>query len=386
MQHLPSTRGSVLGKLFEPARRELEATEGKGAEALARFRESYETAMEALRTPRVQEVEETIRGTARRMIGFLGSAAMETVDVRFAFADPANPLNSLRLVYQEGDLVVPAEELGLGIQSALVVGIFEALRLLGGPVGTVIIEEPEMYLHPQAQRYFHRVLSDLADQESCQVIYSTHSPIFAPATRFEGIRLVRKDPGTMSRISLVDDPADHEYLAGERAAQKLALSFDPTTSELLFARRVLLVEGPGDRLAVMMAAERLGHDLDAEDLAVVPCGTKTAIPFFARACAALGVDFCILHDEDLLPEEGDEKVQSNLRRENARAAKLNEAIRETAGPGIPLFLLQPSLEKSLAVGKHASQKPRRVVEALDDLDIAQYPKPLLEAVEALVRK
>jgi putative ATP-dependent endonuclease of the OLD family len=209
-------------------------------------------------------------------------------------------------------IVAPLCAGGTGIQSALVVGIFEALRHVGGPIGTVIIEEPEMYLHPQAQRYFHRLLTEIVDRGSCQVIYTTHSPIFAPVTRFEAIRLVRKDPGEMSRVSLVGVRDDREFLAAQRAAQKLALSFDPTTSELLFASRVLLVEGPGDRLAVLLTAERLNYDLDAEDLAVVHCGTKTAIPFFARTCRALGVDFCILHDEDLVEEEGDEKRRAHI--------------------------------------------------------------------------
>ena len=189
----------------------------------------------------------------------------------------------------------------------------------------------------------------------------------------------------MSRVSLVGDPADREFLAAQRSAHKLALSFDPTTSELLFARRVLLVEGPGDRLAVLLTAERLNYDLDAEDLAVVPCGTKTAIPFFARTCRALGVDFCILHDEDLLPEEGDKQRRAQIRKDNANAARLNEAIREVAGPNTDVFVLQPSLEQCVAVGRSASQKPRRVIEALEVLETAKFPQPLRNAVTTLVR-
>lgn len=40
---------------------------------------------------------------------------------------------------------------------------------------------------------------------------------------------------------------------------------------MLFARKALLVEGPGDRLAARIVAEKIGLDLDAEDLAVVVC-------------------------------------------------------------------------------------------------------------------
>src|SRR5690606_35321848 len=88
------------------------------------------------------------------------------------------------------------EELGLGIQSAIVVGIFEAFRQMGTQCGTLALEEPEMYLHPQAQRYFYRLLCEMADENQCQVIYSTHSPIFADVSRFEGLRLVRRNHRT----------------------------------------------------------------------------------------------------------------------------------------------------------------------------------------------
>lgn len=378
-QHLPTARGSVLSRLFDPARKEFE----KNTDGKREFMERYEEAMEHLRTPRVREIESTINETAKRMVGFLGSSAVEEIDIGFGFADPANPFNSLRLVYREGNLEIPGDELGLGIQSAIVVGIFEALRQISGEVGTVVIEEPEMYLHPQAQRYFLRILTDLVDKGDCQIIYSTHSPIFADAGRFEAIRLVRKEPAGMTRVNYISSDSDREYLDKQRSAQKIGIRLDATTSEILFARKALLVEGPGDRIAACLVADVIGEDPDAEDLAVVACGAKTSIPFFARICKALGIPFVVLHDEDVYPETGDEDTVKKLKNENARAQKENAEIASAVGDAVPVFILKPSLESCLGIGRWASDKPKRVVEALTALSVEQMPKGLRLAVEEL---
>jgi putative ATP-dependent endonuclease of OLD family len=63
------------------------------------------------------------------------------------------------------------------------------MRQLRGDVGTVVIEEPEMYLHPQAERYLYRLLTEMADRRDSQVVYASHSLVFADATRFDDIRL-----------------------------------------------------------------------------------------------------------------------------------------------------------------------------------------------------
>jgi len=41
----------------------------------------------------------------------------------------------------------------------------------------VLIEEPELFLRPQAQRYFYRLLRAFAERGN-QVLYSTHEPAF----------------------------------------------------------------------------------------------------------------------------------------------------------------------------------------------------------------
>lgn len=382
-QHQPWSRGSVLARLLTPAKRELDRVEfQEGITHGEAFHDRYQAAVEALRTPTVTRVEEVVSETARRTLGFMGKSAMQDLDIRFGFADPANPFGSLRLNYREQGMDLPAESLGLGVQSAIVVGIFEAFRELGGDFGAVLIEEPEMYLHPQAQRYFYGLLCELADSGSCQIICATHSPVFADASRFEGVRLVRRPLGKSTKVQAVKKPKDIEWLTERREAQKL-LTLTTARSEVFFAKRVLLVEGSADVLAVRSLAQALGHNLDGEDLAVVECSGKSGIAFIGRICKALGIPALAMHDEDLHePAEGSELLSAQ-RKENEREKKVNAEIAEVF-ESAEIFRHRPSLEAELDIGRNAKDKPRRVAETLTSLAAPDYPPQLIAAVEGLL--
>ncbi len=78
-QHLPTVRGSILGRLLQKSREEFAAVN--------EFKSKYEAAMETLRTEQVKQIEEIVADTTKRMLGFLGRSAIKDVDIAFGFAD-----------------------------------------------------------------------------------------------------------------------------------------------------------------------------------------------------------------------------------------------------------------------------------------------------------
>jgi energy-coupling factor transporter ATP-binding protein EcfA2 len=373
---LPGRRGSVLRDLLDEARRSfLRDASGERTDFQARYHE----AVDALRTDELKAVEATIQDTARRMLGFMGGRAAGSLAVEFGFVDPSNPHSSLRLLCKQDGVLLPADNLGMGEQSALVVGLFEAFRQKGQGLNTVLLEEPEIYLHPQAQRYLRRLLEDLVDTGQTQIVMTTHSPVFADMTRFRSLRLLRKADATVT-ATRVRDPADIAFLDDELVHARLTQYFDAQSAEVLFARAALLVEGHGDRLAAMEVAAKLGIDLDGEGLSVIECGGKNAIPFYARACRSLGIRIAILHDTDIY--EGEDLAA--WQEEDTKAAPAaNERVIAAAGDDVGIFVVEPTLEYALGIGRSARSKPMQVLERVRAQDADTLPAGLIDAVRRL---
>jgi hypothetical protein len=187
-------------------------------------------------------------------------------------------------------------------------------------------------------------------------------------------------------VAAITKAADIDFLTGQRDRYKLH-TFTSARSELLFARRVLLVEGPGDATAIKLAAEAAKLDLDGEDLSVIECGSKSAIPFIAKVCSALAIPYGVLHDDDIWPvPEDDADKAADIEADNAAAAKLNAEIAAVADGSLGVFVMRPTLEAELGISRHAKDKPRRIAETLTTTPRADWPAELANAVAALTPK
>lgn len=246
---------------------------------------------------------------------------------------------------------------------ALVEGL-EACSAEGVSGVVLLIEEPELFLRPQAQRYLYRLLHELAAAGN-QVLYSTHSPAFLNVARLEELALVEHAPphGT-TIVQPAPLPADESFRA--------VSEFDAERSELLLARAALLVEGRTEKLVFPLIFAALGHDADREGISIVECGGKPNIPLFARICDAVGVPYLVVHDRDA--PRGKEPIPSEraVNAEIARAAGSERTI-----------VLEPDFEAVAGLEGH-SHKPERAWRSFA-VERRAIPEPLEDAVRRLLR-
>jgi len=263
-------------------------------------------------------------------------------------------------------VAVLAERLGpradgsaTGPAASLVAAIEDCGRL--GIRGLVLlIEEPELYLRPQAQRYLYRLLRRFADAGN-QVIYSTHSPSFLNVARLEELALVVRHGVSGTTVTHPQPITPDEDF-------RVLTEFDAERSELFLARAALLVEGQTEKLAFPFVFDALGHDLDREGISIIACGGKSNIPLFERVCRATGVPFLAVFDRDAPPG----------RRPAYSTRRLNALIVQLAGPA-GFVMLAPDFEAAAGLISHR-HKPEQAWRALQSLPPDRLPAPLVDAV------
>ncbi len=193
----------------------------------------------------------------------------------------------------------------------------------GLPNLTLGIEEPELYQHPSRQRHLASILLQLASgviagvSKRTQILYTTHSPLFVGLDRFHQVRAFRKvepDP-EMPRATQVTQ-VDGDSVAAEiweavdpnaRPAEKFTWStleprlrsiMTPWMGEGFFADVVALVEGEDDRAAILGTARSMGHDIESEGIAVIPCGGKSNLDCPLAIFRRFGIRTFVIWDGD----------------------------------------------------------------------------------------
>lgn len=192
----------------------------------------------------------------------------------------------------------------------------------------LLIEEPEMLLAPQAQRYLNRLLRRFAEGGN-QVLYSTRSPAFLDAAHHDEI--VRLDLRHGQRSVRRTKPD----VLTEAERVRLAAEFDHERSEMFFAQSVVLVEGQTERLALPFVFRAMGHDPDAEGIAIVEVGGKSNLPLAARLLRELAIPFVVVFDAD----------------RGAASLALDTRIRLAAGSA-PAIRLEPDFEGVAGIASH----------------------------------
>lgn len=156
-----------------------------------------------------------------------------------------------------------------------------------------IFEEPELYLHPQAQRALFDSLSDLSESGS-QVILSTHSSALVHVERYKSIFIITKEDEIVG--SKVKYCKEELFIGNGKKDFNISYWINPDRGELFFAKKVVLVEGPTDKIIIPVLGKTLG--VFKYDYTLIDCGSKTNIPLYIKLLNHFSIPYIAVYDKD----------------------------------------------------------------------------------------
>lgn len=165
----------------------------------------------------------------------------------------------------------------------------------------ILLDEPEMSLHADAQHQLRRTLERLAERQTIQVIYATHSPSMVNPLHPERVRVFSRCVKDEKATSTVD-----RLSYGENFQQvRVSLGLTPSDS-LLYGLVTILVEGDTEARCLGPLLRKLGNERVAgfEGVSAIleschfVCGWGDSISYYCRLARAQNANPIIFLDGD----------------------------------------------------------------------------------------
>ncbi len=183
----------------------------------------------------------------------------------------------------KSEFIVPIDHNGLGYNNLINIYMLIKLKELrvGKDFRILCLEEPEAHLHPAMQYKLFKYLKKLDAEKKLnqQIFVTTHSSNISAVAGIDNMFMMAYNRSATPQdcinqsleLQFKDQGETHEK---SEAKKHLAKFLDVTRSDMLFADKVILVEGIAERLLLPYFMEKCGYAYEDEHISIVEIGGK----------------------------------------------------------------------------------------------------------------
>lgn len=219
------------------------------------------------------------------------------------------PTPSLSKLFTDGTIKVQeigrdsadVDSLGHGAQRSIQMALIRLLaeaqtEAESGQTTLLLIDEPELYLHPQATELVRDALKVLSDS-GYQIVFTTHSALMVEQEDVPNTSIVRKNEHQQTIVSERIAEAIKAVIEGN--ANQARILFEVyNMSQILFADRVLIAEGATELSVLPDLFKACGRSFNAHKTALVIGDGCAGIHKMGRILRRIGIPFKALVDLD----------------------------------------------------------------------------------------
>ena len=214
-----------------------------------------------------------------------------------------NPMKNqydIQLTKQGSSFVVSAASSG---ERELLTYLF-AIFALNVRDALIIVDEPELHLHPKWQKTLLNLFVRLAKTTGNHFLLATHAPTFVSP---ESIQYV-------SRVFSLDQKSRVRRLDAAvlpESRHLLSIVNSQNNERLFFADKVVLVEGISDRIFFETLLDHFGRGVStATVLEVISVGGKGLFDAYSKILKACDIQYSIIADRDYVEQLGAPEIKS----------------------------------------------------------------------------
>ncbi len=221
---------------------------------------------------------------------------------------------SLKVGLDDGNVLRDFGSLGHGAQRAFQMALITHRARIGESQAPaprtqlLLIDEPELYLHPHGIQVVRDGLERLSGQ-GYQIVYATHSPFMISEPQLPHAKLIRLQPdaGTVALNSMIELP---ELLHDSAfASQRDIITNVANGSEILFADQILIYEGKTETKQLPQRFREIaGSSFQSLGIGVISTEGSGAIAKTKSLLEAMGLPVKAIADLDYIRQA----VQSKL--------------------------------------------------------------------------
>lgn len=252
------------------------------------------------------------------------------IDINMLESKSEDYYKNIRLSVNDG-VETPLENKGSGLQSLIMIELFKFYCKFFNQSSLLILEEPELFLHPHAKRMLSDILEDFITDGKNQIIITTHSEEFIHNIDIENINVIRKTVnGTKKSRIYKQDYGDGKEL------QKLKIELQHKNAEMFFAEKVILVEGEEQILIPKIVKKIYGKNvLNNNDISIIKVGGKSYFDIYRKVLNDLNIKNYIIADYDIinsgldvLLDDAEKQKIANIRKKITETIKNNKKLKK----------------------------------------------------------
>lgn len=190
------------------------------------------------------------------------------------------------------------DEKGSGLQSYIIIWLYNYLAQLSKKSLILALEEPEAHLHPSAQKNLLKGITQIFKSQKNQILATTHSPFLINSSELSNLIYFRRDKDIKPLKSSIAQVKGNQLTTYN--LPYLERNFGVEKKDIFFADKIILSEGSSDKLVFRHLFSLYNIDLDLKNISVIEYGGTPNLKHLLKLIIDFKIPYFLIFDKDFI--------------------------------------------------------------------------------------